>query len=59
MESKNVRFLLGLGIGSVLGMVLYRCSKTEKAKELKEKVCNKMKSMGEQAGEWMCNVPEK
>lgn len=59
MESKNARFLMGLGLGSLLGAVIYRCIKSGKAKEWKEKVCNAVDAIGEQAGEWMCNVQEK
>lgn len=58
MESKSCRFLLGLGLGSLLGVFAYRCSKTAKCKALKEKVCCAMKSAAGQAGEWMANAKE-
>lgn len=58
MESKNCRFWLGLGLGSVLGMIAYRYSKTEKARELKKKMCCAMNHAAEQAGEWMAKGKE-
>lgn len=58
MESKSCRFLLGLGLGSLLGAFVYRCSKTGKCKEWKEKVCCAMKSAANQAGEWVANTKE-
>ena len=30
MEKSTCKFLLGLGVGSVLGAIMYRCSKTDK-----------------------------
>lgn len=58
MESKSCRFLLGLGLGSVLGVIAYRCSKTAKCKEWKEKMRCAMKSAANQAGEWMTNTKD-
>lgn len=40
MESKCSHFWLGLGLGSVLGAIIYRCCQTSKARQLKEKVTN-------------------
>lgn len=53
------RFLLGLGVGSVLGAVAYRMSRTEKAKELKKRMCCAAQSAADKAGEWMTGVKEK
>lgn len=52
-------FLLGLGIGSVLGIVCYRYSKTEKAKALKAKMCDAAKNMGQHASEMVDAAKEK
>lgn len=38
MESKCSNFWMGLGLGSILGAIVYRCCQTSKAKQLKEKV---------------------
>lgn len=59
MQSSMCKFLMGLGVGSVLGAVLYRCSKTEKAKEWKRKMCCAAHSAAEKAGEWMADAKEK
>ena len=59
MEKSVCKFWLGLGVGSILGAVLYRCSKTDKAKEWKDKMCCAAHSMAEKAGEWVTNVKEK
>lgn len=59
MEKSTCRFLLGLGVGSVLGAIMYRCSKTAKAKEWKHKMCCAAQSAADKAGEWMTNVKEK
>ncbi len=40
MENRNSSLWIGLGIGSVIGTLAYRFSRTSKAKKLKEKVCN-------------------
>lgn len=53
------RFLLGLGVGSVLGAIAHRCSQTDKAKELKKKMCCAAQQAAEKAGEWMTNAKEK
>ena len=37
---------------------MYRCSKTDKAKELKKKMCCATQSAAEKAGEWMTNAKE-
>lgn len=40
MENRNSNLWIGLGIGSVIGALAYRFSRTSKAKKLKEKVCD-------------------
>lgn len=59
MEKSTCKFLLGLGIGSMLGAIMYRCSQTEKAKELKKKMCCAAQSAAEKAGEWVTNAKDK
>lgn len=59
MQNSTCKFLLGLGVGSVLGMVAYRCSKTDKAKMWKRKMCCAAQSAADKAGEWMAGVKEK
>ena len=59
MEKSTCRFLLGLGVGSVLGAIMYRCSKSDKAKELKKRMCCAAQSAAEKAGEWMTNAQER
>lgn len=38
MESKCSHFWMGLGVGSILGAIVYRCCQTSKAQQLKNKV---------------------
>ena len=46
MENKNSNFWIGLGIGSVIGAIVYRFSRTSKAKSLKRKVCDTFQKIG-------------
>lgn len=46
MESRNSHFWLGLGIGSVIGAMIYRFSCTPKAKQLKQNVCHALHKAG-------------
>lgn len=59
MQSSTCKFLMGLGLGSILGAIAYRCSKTDKAKEWKRKMCCAAQSAADKAGEWMSNAKEK
>lgn len=59
MEKSTCKFLLGLGIGSMLGAMMLRASQTEKAKELKKKMCCAAQSAAEKAGEWVSNAKDK
>lgn len=56
---KNVKFWMGLGLGAVLGMVASCFVKSDKAKELKQKIGCAAQQAAEKAGEWMANVKEK
>lgn len=40
MGSGNAKFLVGLGIGSVIGALVYHFSRTARAKKLKNEVFN-------------------
>lgn len=59
MQSSTCKFWVGLGLGSVLGAIVYRCSKTSKAKEWKRKMCCAAQSAADKAGEWMSGAKEK
>ena len=45
MENRTSDLWLGLGIGSVIGALVYRFSRTSKAKKLKKKVCDAFHKM--------------
>ena len=59
MEKSTSRFLMGLGVGSMLGAIMYRCSQSAKAKEWKKKMCCAAQSAAEKAGEWVTNAKER
>ena len=59
MQSSTCKFWVGLGLGSVLGAIVYRCSRTAKAKEWKHKMCCAAQSAADKAGEWMSNIKDK
>ena len=59
MENRNCNLWIGLGIGSVIGALAYRFSRTSKAKELKEKVCNAFQKISGKAGEMLDEAKEK
>ena len=49
MENRTSDLWLGLGIGSVIGALVYRFSRTSKAKKLKKKVCDAFHKISGQA----------
>ena len=51
MENRTSDLWLGLGIGSVIGALVYRFSRTSKAKKLKKKVCDAFHKISGQAEE--------
>lgn len=53
------KFLLGLGVGAVLGGLCYHFSRTEKAKEWKEKACHAAKNVSRRMNERMDSGKEK
>lgn len=59
MECKcNGKFWIGLGLGTVLGVIGYYFAKSDKAKDLRSKVHCAAHSAAQKAGEWMTNVKE-
>lgn len=60
MESKcnNGKFWIGLGMGAVLGVVAYWCAKSDRAKQLKEKMHCMAQQAAEKAGEWATGVKQ-
>ena len=57
-QCKSVKFWIGLGLGTVLGMVGYHFVKSEKAKEWKAKIGSAAQSAAEKAEEWMTGAQE-
>ncbi|WP_294628720.1 YtxH domain-containing protein [uncultured Bacteroides sp.] len=49
MGCKNGNFWIGLGVGSVLGAVAYRFSRTAKAKQLESKISDAIHRIGSSA----------
>ena len=49
METSCSKFWLGLGLGSIIGVVAYRFSCSSKGKMLKEKACHALHRMGGKA----------
>lgn len=52
------KFLLGLGIGSVLGVMCYHFGRSDKAREWKDKMCcaaSKMKCCTSEASDACCD----
>lgn len=59
MESKSSNFWLGMGLGSILGAIVYRCCQTSKAKQLKEKVAHAFHVATDQAEDLMDTAEDK
>lgn len=59
MESRNSNLWIGLGVGAVIGALAYRFSRTSKAKQLKEKVCDAFHKVTGQAKEMLEEAGEK
>ena len=49
MECRHGNFWIGLGIGSILGAVAYRLSRTAKAKQLESDIYNAIHRIGRDA----------
>ena len=52
-------FWIGLGLGAVLGAVCCHVSRTQQAKELKNKLCDAMHKMGDKTTEMWNNAKDK
>lgn len=59
MENRTSDLWLGLGIGSVIGALVYRFSRTSKAKKLKKKVCDAFHKISGQVEEMLDTAKEK
>ena len=57
MENRNSSLWIGLGVGSVIGALAYRFSRTSKAKKLKEKVCDTFHKITGQAEDMYYSRP--
>lgn len=53
------KFWVGVLIGSAVGAMAYRCSQTGKAKEWKEKMCEKMRKMRGNTEEFLDDAKKK
>ncbi|WP_418699266.1 YtxH domain-containing protein [Bacteroides sp.] len=51
MRCKNSNFLIGLGIGSVVGALVYHFSHTPRAARLRSEMCHAMHKAGSEARE--------
>lgn len=49
MECKNCNFLLGLGVGAVVGALVYHFSCSSKAQKMKHDVCHAFHKIGHEA----------
>ena len=59
MENRNSSLWIGLGIGTVIGTLAYRFSRTSKAKKLKEKVFNAFHKITGQTEDLLDEAKEK
>lgn len=59
MKTNDSKFWLGLGIGSIIGAVVYHFSCSHKGKQLKEKMCHAFNRAGGEAGELMDDAKDK
>ncbi len=59
MESKCSHFWMGLGLGSVLGAIIYRCCQTSKAKQLRDKVTHAFHKATDHAEEFVDSAKDK
>ncbi len=59
MENRNSNLWIGLGIGSVIGALVYRFSRTPKARKLKRKVYDTFQKITGQAENMVEEAKEK
>lgn len=49
MECRHGNFLIGLGLGSIIGAVVYRLSRTARARQLESEICDAIHRIGRDA----------
>ena len=59
MENRTSDLWLGLGIGSVIGALVYRFSRTSKAKKLKKKVLDTGAAVADKVADKTFDLAEK
>lgn len=59
MGCKNSNFLIGLGIGSVVGALVYHFSRTAKAQKLESDICQAIHKLGGEAKDLLRTAEEK
>lgn len=59
MENCSSKFWMGLGIGSVIGALVYHLACTPKAKQLKDKVSNALKKVNGESEDALEDVKDK
>lgn len=59
MESKCSNFWMGLGIGSILGVIVYRCCQSSKVKQLKGKISHAFHVAADQTENFVGAAEEK
>lgn len=59
MESKCSHFWMGLGLGSLLGALVYRCCQTSKAKQLKAKMSHALHMATDQTEDFVDSAKDK
>ena len=59
MEENRSKFWMGLGLGSIIGVVAYRFSCSSKGKMLKEKACHALHRMGGKAEDMIDSAKDK
>lgn len=59
MACKNSQFLIGLGIGSIVGALVYDFARSSRGQRLKQKVFNTMNRIEGQTGDLLDSAKEK
>lgn len=59
MNSKTSNFVIGMGIGSVIGAIVYRFSRTRKGRKLRHKMHATWQKAGDRAEKLADTVKEK
>lgn len=56
---ENGRFWIGMAAGFVVGAVIYHCARSERTKQIKEELMERLKCMYGHSGECMGHMAEK